>query len=164
MNYKDFRAELYPITVQIVVFNGQLFNVIYQPDFKYRVSEPYRPEDMGQTELLIMKMRRDLRSKVETFARTNIPIPDPSKPKNFFGEEDMDQTLSTKDVARLLSISEMSIRRLADDGTLPCKKTPKGHRRFKRSDVERFLQIPNHSPTPELKSQNLNAKTLIGNS
>lgn len=39
-------------------------------------------------------------------------------------------TLTTKEVARLLNISEATVKRWADDGTLPSEKTAGGHRRF----------------------------------
>jgi excisionase family DNA binding protein len=39
-------------------------------------------------------------------------------------------TLTTKEVARLLNISEATVKRWADDGTLSSEKTAGGHRRF----------------------------------
>lgn len=38
--------------------------------------------------------------------------------------------LTTKDVARLLKVSEATVKRWADDGALPSEKTVGGHRRF----------------------------------
>ena len=43
--------------------------------------------------------------------------------------------LSTADVARLFNVTETTVKRWADEGTLKCQKTPGGHRKF---DV-RFL-------------------------
>jgi photoactive yellow protein len=55
----------------------------------------------------------------------------------------------------LLGVGTTSIKRWADDGTLPCVKTAGGHRRFLRSEVLRLLAVgtepPGHaSPPPEL--------------
>jgi excisionase family DNA binding protein len=38
--------------------------------------------------------------------------------------------------AKLLGMSVKTVRRWADDGDLPAERTPKGQRRFRRSDVE----------------------------
>ncbi len=149
MNLATFHAEEYPIVVQVI--KGYLS--LYQPDFDYRVMEPYRPNDVGQTEMLIMKMRRELTSKANLIADA-AGIPSPSKSK---APEVIDLvTLSTKDVGRLLGVCAMTVVRLADDGSLPCKKTPKGHRRFKRSDVEKLLS-KDHIPTLSTGKSNLHS-------
>lgn len=43
--------------------------------------------------------------------------------------------LSTREAAELLGVGTTSIKRWAEEGTLPCIKTAGGHRRFRRSDV-----------------------------
>ncbi|MBA3768706.1 MAG: helix-turn-helix domain-containing protein [Acidobacteria bacterium] len=43
--------------------------------------------------------------------------------------------LTSKEVARLLGVSEASIKRWADSGLLPMKKTAGGHRRFRPEDI-----------------------------
>ena len=132
MNLSTFKAEEYPIVIQVI--KGYLS--IYQPDFDYRVMEPYRANDVGQTEMLIMKMRRELSLKAKMITDPS-KLPIASQSKSLMAETDP-TILTTKDVSRLLGVSSMTIVRLADDGSLPCKKTPKGHRRFKRSDVEKL--------------------------
>ena len=46
--------------------------------------------------------------------------------------------LTTKEVARLLRVSEATVKRWADDGALPAEKTVGGHRRF---SVQAIAQI-----------------------
>lgn len=46
--------------------------------------------------------------------------------------------LSTREVARLLRVSEATIKRWADDGLLSCFKTPGGHRKFRLEDINVF--------------------------
>ena len=46
--------------------------------------------------------------------------------------------LTSKETARLLGVSEASIKRWADGGLLPSEKTAGGHRRFRPEDVATF--------------------------
>lgn len=48
--------------------------------------------------------------------------------------------LSTGDVARLLGVSISSVSRWAEAGVLTGTKTPGGHWRFSRTDVEAFQE------------------------
>lgn len=47
--------------------------------------------------------------------------------------------LSVHEVARILGCGESSVRTWADTGRLPCWRTPGGHRRFRRADVDALL-------------------------
>ena len=47
-----------------------------------------------------------------------------------------DDLLTTGEAARLLQVSIDSVKRWGDRGRLPMLRTPTGHRRFRRSDVE----------------------------
>lgn len=55
-----------------------------------------------------------------------------------------DSLLTTSDVAALMGVGATSVKRWADAGVLRCVKTAGGHRRFLRTEVERFLtsQVP----------------------
>lgn len=46
--------------------------------------------------------------------------------------------LTSKEVARLLGVSEASVKRWADSGLLPAEKTLGGHRRFRSEDLATF--------------------------
>lgn len=48
------------------------------------------------------------------------------------------KNLTSKEAARLLSVSEASVKRWADVGLLPALKTAGGHRRFRPEDVAAF--------------------------
>nr|MBA3242173.1 B12-binding domain-containing protein [Acidobacteriota bacterium] len=48
------------------------------------------------------------------------------------------KNLTSKEAARLLGVSEASVKRWADGGLLPALKTAGGHRRFRPEDVASF--------------------------
>ena len=47
-------------------------------------------------------------------------------------------TLTTKEVAKVLHVSEATVKRWADDGLLHSEKTAGGHRRFSTTEIARF--------------------------
>ena len=51
----------------------------------------------------------------------------------------MKDLLTSTQVAELLGVGASSVKRWADSGRLPCVRTPGGHRRFLRDEVERAL-------------------------
>jgi excisionase family DNA binding protein len=52
----------------------------------------------------------------------------------------MKDVLSTIEAARLTGIAPSSVKRWADQGLLPCVRTPGGHRRYDRLALEEFLR------------------------
>ena len=59
----------------------------------------------------------------------------------FLGVAQLDEGhMTTGDVARALKASQAAIQDWADQGVLPSFRTPGGHRRFRREDVEAFLK------------------------
>jgi methanogenic corrinoid protein MtbC1 len=48
--------------------------------------------------------------------------------------------LSTADIARLFNVTETTVKRWSDDGTLKCQKTPGGHRKF---DIKQLVEFAN---------------------
>jgi excisionase family DNA binding protein len=48
------------------------------------------------------------------------------------------ELITSTDAARLLGVGATAIKRWSDEGTLPCVRTPGGHRRFRREDVQRL--------------------------
>jgi MerR family transcriptional regulator, light-induced transcriptional regulator len=54
--------------------------------------------------------------------------------------------LSTADVARMFSVTETTVKRWADDGTLKCQKTPGGHRKFEIRNVVDFAEKNSFDP------------------
>ncbi len=61
--------------------------------------------------------------------------------------------LSTIDVARLFNVTETTVKRWADEGTLRCQKTPGGHRKFPVRDVVEFAERNNYDPVGVLSPQ-----------
>ena len=65
-----------------------------------------------------------------------------------------DRLMSTGNVAEVLDISEATVKRWADAGTLPCIRTPGGHRKFRLRDIAMHLasrrntSSENTSPAP----------------
>lgn len=47
--------------------------------------------------------------------------------------------ISTRAVAEVLGVSEATVKRWSDAGTLRCFRTPGGHRKFRLRDVKAFL-------------------------
>ena len=135
MQNKAINPEKYPLVIQVI----ENYLTIYAPDFDYRVAEPYRPHDIGQTEMMILKVRREIASKLNLFSKDQTPLPSPSKGKQVFAVIDQD-TLSTREVTRLLRVSEETVRRLATRGALKLHLTPGGHRRFLRTSVNEYIE------------------------
>ena len=48
--------------------------------------------------------------------------------------------MTTPDVARLLGVTDTTVKRWVAQGRLQCVTTPGGHRRFERGEIERFRQ------------------------
>jgi excisionase family DNA binding protein len=60
--------------------------------------------------------------------------------------------ISTKQVAQVLGVSEATVKRWSDAGTLRCFRTPGGHRKFRLRDVKAFLadQAQGDAPEPQV--------------
>jgi excisionase family DNA binding protein len=51
-----------------------------------------------------------------------------------------ESNLGPSDVAKLLGVTSMTVRRLSDKGELKFRITPGGHRRFDRKDIQSFCE------------------------
>jgi excisionase family DNA binding protein len=54
--------------------------------------------------------------------------------------------LSTADIARLFDVTETTVKRWADEGTLKCQRTPGGHRKFEMRNVVEFAEKNKFDP------------------
>lgn len=54
--------------------------------------------------------------------------------------------ISTRAVAEVLGVSEATVKRWSDAGTLRCFRTPGGHRKFRLRDVKAFLSDQQDTP------------------
>ena len=62
--------------------------------------------------------------------------------------ENTNDFITTTEACDLLKVSKTVIKRMADDGSLDTWKTPGGHRRLRRSSVERVLAEKNGMVVP----------------
>ena len=70
--------------------------------------------------------------------------------------------LTTKDVARLLLVSEATVKRWADDGLLLPKKTVGGHRRFSIQSVARLRREQGIVPATQSPTKRARKKMVPG--
>src|SRR5678816_3361055 len=70
--------------------------------------------------------------------------------------------LTTRDVARLLLVSEATVKRWADDGLLLPKKTAGGHRRFSIQSVARFRREQGIAPAAQSPTKRVTKKVVPG--
>lgn len=70
--------------------------------------------------------------------------------------------LTTKDVARLLLVSEATVKRWADDGLLLPKKTVGGHRRFSIQSIARLRREQGLAPAAQLPPKGVRKKMVPG--
>lgn len=71
-------------------------------------------------------------------------------------------SLTTRDVARLLLVSEATVKRWADDGLLLPKKTVGGHRRFSIQSVARFRREQGIAPAAQSPTKRVRKKMVPG--
>ena len=50
--------------------------------------------------------------------------------------------LTPAEAANLLGVSVSSLRRYASEGRVDCTRTPRGHRRYRREDIEALIPQP----------------------
>ena len=70
--------------------------------------------------------------------------------------------LTTKDVARLLLVSEATVKRWADDGLLLPKKTVGGHRRFSIQSIARLRREQGIAPAAQSPAKRVRKRMVPG--
>src|SRR6185436_9533336 len=70
--------------------------------------------------------------------------------------------LTTRDVAKLLLVSEATAKRWADDGLLLPKKTAGGHRRFSIQSVALFRREQSLGPAAQSSAKRVRKKLVPG--
>src|SRR6266536_445857 len=56
------------------------------------------------------------------------------------GRSNESEWLTLGQAARFLGVAQSTIRKWSDQGRVPAFYTPGGHRRYRRADLERFLE------------------------
>lgn len=59
--------------------------------------------------------------------------------------------VSLREAAEILGVHPATIRNWADKGDLPARRTPGGHRRFRREDLESWLEAQQTPPPAEVQ-------------
>lgn len=59
--------------------------------------------------------------------------------------------LSLREAADILGVHPATVRNWADRGDLPARRTPGGHRRFRRGDLERWVEARQSPPSAEIR-------------
>lgn len=72
-------------------------------------------------------------------------------------ETDQTEWLSLKEASEVIGVHPSTLRRWADAGTIPCTRTPGGHRRFRRAVVNRYLERKEHA-LPQLAGDEFPAR------
>lgn len=62
-------------------------------------------------------------------------------------DPDFDELLTPGEVAKLFKVDPKTVTRWAHSGKIPSITTPGGHRRFRKSEVKRFLPDPEEEQT-----------------
>lgn len=67
------------------------------------------------------------------------------------GKQPFTQMMTPKEVADAFLVDPKTVTRWARSGRLPATRTPGGHHRFRRDDVDEFLRFgtPDDDPTEE---------------
>lgn len=80
-----------------------------------------------------------------------------------------DRLMSTGDVAEVLGVSEATVKRWADAGTLTCIRTPGGHRKFRLRDIAMHLasrrgpsDVPAEPTEEDRQVEELVSSLLVG--
>ena len=132
----NFHPGSYGIILRII--NGYL--VASSPEFGITITKRFdeikKREEIGTLYFdLFDKIAAAMKAKISA----GKPLPEPKKSLDMLPKNDP-AILSVSRVAEILETSQDSVRRLVDDGSLKCVLTRKGHRRFRMSEVEKFLK------------------------
>ena len=96
---------------------------------------------------LYFDMFQKITEEIKRRQKNQISTPQPKKPLDLVPKGDP-LTLSVKDVACALEVSEDTVRRLVTDRKLKCTLTRGGHRRFRAADVYEYIEKSTAPPLP----------------
>ena len=77
--------------------------------------------------------------RLQNLERAQMPAPQASATKTTLSSS-RPKTLTAPQVAKILQVSENTVRRMTEDGTLACEHTRGGHRRYSPIVIEEFLR------------------------
>ncbi len=117
--------------------NGYL--IASAPEFGITISKKFdeirKSEEIGALYLdLLKKVTEEIQKRQRL--KQNIPTPKPPIELTPKGDP---STLTVRDVASILQISQATVRRLVEDRKLKCNRTRGNHRRFRYSEIETYI-------------------------
>lgn len=134
---RRFDPSHYPIVVRQ---SGPAVRVINY-DFGIELTE-FPARDATEALFQVARMIQAARGRIaeKLFHLNQIPKdhPIPISTKHLLAPKTKTE-ISVKEVASLLGEEPYTIRRMADEGELKCRRTRKGHRRFLLADIEALL-------------------------
>lgn len=127
----------FPVILKIIdgylVLSSAEFGLI----LKKRFDSFRKAEEIGN---LYFDMIRKIDEEIAGRLRRKERIPEPKKLNQVLPVE-ASTVYSVREMSRVLSVSEDTIRRMADEGTLKCKLTRGGHRKFSAFELERAREL-----------------------
>ncbi len=131
---RRFRFLDYALTVQVV--NRSI--VVESPDFKFPIPvvRPFNPPSIETAGRAIMAAWVQINDYLVEMDKRSDEHPTPKIMKESFSK--LAQLISLSEACRILGLKPTMLRELADSGKIPCKRTPKGHRRFLKKDLENY--------------------------
>ena len=134
-------AEKYPILVQVV---GPHLMVLSK-DFDLWIAEKYEPELVGQTELLIRKLRKKIEARLTQLKNQGRELPSLTTVREM--DFETPELLTASQASRLLKISRVTLWRMTEEGKIKFELTPGGHRRFSREEIESLKPLTRKKET-----------------
>jgi excisionase family DNA binding protein len=115
---------------------------IFSPDFKFHLAVP-QDNYYVRLALQVEAMHTKIGERLTALEAAGMPLPCPGRRAT----QDIppDELLTIQEAAPLLGRSVSTVQRLKD---LPCVFTSGGHRRFSRSEVERYRDLKASPPSP----------------
>lgn len=142
---KNKKASYHPIEYPVVIKAHQGHLIFSMPDFMISHVSPlpeggFDPKFLHEMAKSIAKTWLMAKKRIETLKEYGNSVPEPTLIKDVLKRKGK-RKLSVAEVALLLGKSQMTIRRMADRGELPCKKSSGGHREFLFKDILKKLNI-----------------------
>lgn len=137
---KKINPGNFPVIFKIL--DGYL--VMSAPDFgiiiKKRFDAFRQAEEIGN---LYLDLVRKIDEEIKAISRRKGKIPEVRRLKDVLPKDTL-VNYSVKEMSRVMGVSEDTIRRMSDEGTLSCKVTRGGHRRFSQEEMDRILANETH--------------------
>jgi excisionase family DNA binding protein len=131
----NFNVGAYGVVLRIL--NGYI--VATAPEFGITISKRFdeirKSEEIGA---LYLDLLKKVTEEIQKRQRLKQNIPQAKPPIELTPKGDP-ASLTVRDVASMLQISQATVRRLVEDKKLKCTVTRGSHRRFRYSEIEAYI-------------------------